>query len=77
MSETYPMNPHTRKGQAKANFAHEVLSSRWKKAQAAIVRLPDYYGATSQMAFLDPTLQGLVRGTPTIFKGNVRNDVPD
>ncbi len=72
VGETYPMNPHTRKGQAKLAFAHEVHSSRWKNARATIVRLPDYYGPTSQMAFLDPTLQGLVRGTPTIFIGSLR-----
>ncbi len=72
VTETYPMIPHTRKGRAKLAFAREVLSIRWKKARAVIVRLPDYYGPTSQMAFLDPTLQGLVRGQPTIFVGSLR-----
>lgn len=37
-----------------------------------IVRLPDYYGATSQNSYLQPTLNGLAANKMTVFIGDLK-----
>lgn len=70
IDETFPHNAHTKKGRLKADLAQLIFSNRWRRAEPLIVRLPDYYGPTSKLAYLNPTLEGLAQGKPTIFFGN-------
>ncbi len=72
VEETYPFLAHTKKGKIKIAFANLVFSDQWKNAKPLIARLPDYYGPTSQLAYLNPTFDGLVNGKPTIFFGSLK-----
>ncbi|PJZ69291.1 epimerase [Leptospira perolatii] len=72
VTEDYPFSPHTKKGKLKEAFANLVFSNRWKKAKPLIVRLPDYYGPTSQAAYLDPTFEALANGKPALFFGPLK-----
>lgn len=72
VSERDPLAAHTRKGRAKVEFERLVFSDSWKMAKALIVRLPDYYGPTSQLAYLNPTLEGLAKGRFGIFFGSLK-----
>lgn len=72
IGETFPHKAHTKKGRLKADLARMVFSDEWRRALPLIVRLPDYYGPTSKMAYLNPTLEGLAHGRPTVFFGNLK-----
>ncbi|GGE32900.1 epimerase [Pullulanibacillus camelliae] len=70
--ETHPKHPHTKKGKLRLAFEALIFSDKWQRAQPLIVRLPDYYGATSQNSYLQPTLEGIAANRPTIFIGNLK-----
>lgn len=70
--EYHPMEPHTRKGKLKVKLERLIFSGQWTRAKALIVRLPDYYGISSQNTYLQPTLEGIAANKPTIFMGNLK-----
>ncbi|MEK4299429.1 SDR family oxidoreductase [Oceanobacillus sp. FSL W8-0428] len=70
--ENHPQNPHTKKGKLRVVFEQLIFSEKWKRAEALIVRLPDYYGPTSQNSYLQPTLDGVAAGKASIFIGNLK-----
>lgn len=70
--ENHPQNPHTKKGKLRVAFEQLIFSGKWKRAKALIVRLPDYYGPTSQNSYLQPTLDGVAAGKTSIFIGNLK-----
>ncbi|UUI40396.1 SDR family oxidoreductase [Oceanobacillus oncorhynchi] len=70
--ENHPQHPHTKKGKLRVAFEHLIFSGKWKRAKALIVRLPDYYGPTSQNSYLQPTLDGMAAGKMSIFIGNLQ-----
>jgi len=72
VEEDYLHLAHTKKGKIKVEFARMIFSGLWKKAKPLIVRLPDYYGPTSKLAYLNPTLDGLASGKPGIFFGSLK-----
>ncbi|MFD2208531.1 SDR family NAD(P)-dependent oxidoreductase [Virgibacillus halophilus] len=69
--ENHPKQPHTKKGKLRVEFEKLIFSNKWKNAEALIVRLPDYYGATSQNSYLQPTLEGMAAKKISIFIGNM------
>jgi nucleoside-diphosphate-sugar epimerase len=71
VTEDHPKNPHTKKGRLRVEFEELIFDKKWEKSQALIVRLPDYYGPTSQNAYLHPTLQGIVSNQIAIFIGDL------
>ncbi|MFJ7939121.1 SDR family NAD(P)-dependent oxidoreductase [Peribacillus sp. NPDC096622] len=70
--ENHPKQPHTKKGQIRLEFEKLIFSQKWKNARALIVRLPDYYGATSQNSYLQPTLNGLAANKTSVFIGDLK-----
>ncbi|MFD0679628.1 MULTISPECIES: SDR family oxidoreductase [unclassified Paenibacillus] len=71
VTEDHPKNPHTNKGKIRVEFEKLIFNKKWQHAQALIVRLPDYYGPTSQNAYLHPTLQGIAANKTSIFIGDL------
>ncbi|UOB81908.1 SDR family oxidoreductase (plasmid) [Bacillus sp. ZJS3] len=70
--ENHPKQPHTKKGKIRVEFEQLIFDKKWKNAKALIVRLPDYYGITSQNSYLHPTLTGLTGNKTSIFIGNLK-----
>ncbi|MGF9829284.1 SDR family oxidoreductase [Bacillus anthracis] len=70
--ENHPKQPHTKKGKIRVGFEQLIFDKKWKNAKALIVRLPDYYGITSQNSYLHPTLTGLAGNKTSIFIGNLK-----
>ncbi|GLO68107.1 SDR family oxidoreductase [Oceanobacillus kimchii] len=70
--ESHPHQPHTKKGKLRVEFEQLIFNSKWKNAKALIVRLPDYYGPTSQNSYLQPTLEGIAANKTSIFIGNLK-----
>ncbi|HDR4514580.1 SDR family NAD(P)-dependent oxidoreductase [Bacillus anthracis] len=70
--ENHPKQPHTKKGKIRVGFEKLIFDKKWKNAKALIVRLPDYYGITSQNSYLHPTLTGLAGNKISIFIGNLK-----
>ncbi|MFS0560433.1 SDR family oxidoreductase [Terribacillus sp. 179-K 1B1 HS] len=70
--ENHPRHPHTKKGKIRMEFEQLIFSNKWKKAKPLIVRLPDYYGSTSQNSYLQPTLEGMAANKTSIFIGNLK-----
>ncbi|MBZ6022590.1 SDR family oxidoreductase [Bacillus cereus] len=70
--ENHPKQPHTKKGKIRVEFEQLIFDKKWKNAKALIVRLPDYYGITSQNSYLHPTLTGLAGNKISIFIGNLK-----
>ncbi|MEN1968445.1 SDR family oxidoreductase [Lentibacillus sp. N15] len=70
--ENHPRKPHTKKGKIRVEFEQLIFSKRWKRAKALIVRLPDYYGPTSQNSYLQPTLEGMASNKISVFIGNLK-----
>ncbi|MFC0211983.1 NAD-dependent epimerase/dehydratase family protein [Paenibacillus chartarius] len=71
-TEDHPKRPHTRKGKTRLAYEQLIFDGRFHRAQAAIVRLPDYYGPTANEAsYLGSTLEGIALGKPTAFIGNL------
>ncbi|MCT1577069.1 SDR family oxidoreductase [Oceanobacillus kimchii] len=70
--ENHPHHPHTKKGKLRVEFEQLIFNSKWKNAKALIVRLPDYYGPTSQNSYLQPTLEGIAANKTSIFIGNLK-----
>ncbi|MBM7542286.1 SDR family oxidoreductase [Amphibacillus cookii] len=70
--ESHPHQPHTKKGKIRVEFEQLIFSPKWKRARALIVRLPDYYGPTSQNSYLQPTLEGMAANKISIFIGNLK-----
>ncbi|CAH0268368.1 hypothetical protein SRABI96_03621 [Peribacillus sp. Bi96] len=70
--ESHPKQPHTKKGEIRVEFEKLIFSQKWENAKALIVRLPDYYGATSQNSYLQPTLDGLAANKTTVFIGDLK-----
>ncbi|MCD7036436.1 SDR family oxidoreductase [Metabacillus sp. GX 13764] len=70
--ENHPKQPHTKKGKIRVEFEQLIFSSKWKRAKALIVRLPDYYGPTSQNSYLQTTLEGIAANKTSFFIGNLR-----
>ncbi|SDC58395.1 Nucleoside-diphosphate-sugar epimerase [Terribacillus halophilus] len=70
--ENHPRHPHTKKGRIRMEFEQLIFSNKWKKAKPLIVRLPDYYGSTSQNSYLQPTLEGMAANKTSIFIGNLK-----
>ncbi|MFD1337090.1 SDR family oxidoreductase [Oceanobacillus iheyensis] len=70
--EAHPHQPHTKKGKLRVEFEQLIFNSKWKNAKALIVRLPDYYGPTSQNSYLQPTLEGIAANKTSIFIGNLK-----
>lgn len=69
--EVDPPQPVSRKGEVKQRCADVILSPKWNRARAQIVRLPDYFGPTSQAAYLDTTLRSLVAGRWGVYLGSL------
>jgi nucleoside-diphosphate-sugar epimerase len=69
--ESHPKQPHTKKGKIRVEFENLIFDKKWKKGKALIVRLPDYYGITSQNSYLQPTLTGLAGNKISVFIGNL------
>lgn len=73
VTEEHPKQPHTRKGRIRLAFGEMVMGSRWSRARALIVRLPDYYGPTANEAsYLGSTLAAVAAGKLAFFIGNMR-----
>lgn len=70
--ENHQKQPHTKKGKLRVEFENLIFSNKWENAKALIVRLPDYYGATSQSSYLQPTLEGMAARKISIFIGNLK-----
>ncbi|WHZ58811.1 NAD-dependent epimerase/dehydratase family protein [Metabacillus hrfriensis] len=70
--ENHLKQPHTKKGSIRVEFENLVFDKKWKNAKALIVRLPDYYGVTSQNSYLQPTLTGLAADKISVFIGNLK-----
>lgn len=70
--ENHPKHPHTKKGKIRVEFEKLILSDRWQNAKPLIVRLPDYYGPSSQNAYLQPTLEGMAENKVSMFIGNLK-----
>ncbi|UOQ83513.1 SDR family oxidoreductase [Gracilibacillus salinarum] len=70
--ESHPHQPHTKKGRIRVEFEQLIFSPKWNRAKALIVRLPDYYGPTSQNSYLQPTLEGMAANKISIFIGNLK-----
>ncbi|MGX1827697.1 NAD-dependent epimerase/dehydratase family protein [Paenibacillus taichungensis] len=71
VTEEHPKQPHTRKGKTRLAFEQMLFSSKWRKAQVMIVRLPDYYGPTAnQASYLGATLEAIAEGKMAFFIGN-------
>ncbi|GGH73122.1 nucleoside-diphosphate-sugar epimerase [Pullulanibacillus pueri] len=70
--ESHPKQPHTKKGKLRLEFENLIFNNKWMKANPLIVRLPDYYGATSQNAYLQPTLEGIAANKKSVFIGNLK-----
>lgn len=70
--ENHPKQPHTKKGKLRVEYENLVFSNKWENAKALIVRLPDYYGATSQNSYLQPTLEGMASQKMSMFFGNLK-----
>ena len=70
--ENHPKQPHTKKGKLRVAFEDLIFSTKWKNASPLIVRLPDYYGITSQNAYLQPTLEGMATHKVSIFIGDLK-----
>ncbi|MCU4992170.1 SDR family NAD(P)-dependent oxidoreductase [Bacillus cereus] len=70
--ENHPKQPHTKKGKIRVEFEELIFENKCKNAKALIVRLPDYYGITSQNSYLHPTLTGLAGNKISIFIGNLK-----
>ncbi|WP_130859473.1 SDR family oxidoreductase [Gracilibacillus phocaeensis] len=70
--ESHPHQPHTKKGKIRVEFEQLIFSPEWKRANSLIVRLPDYYGPTSQNSYLQPTLEGIAANKISIFIGNLK-----
>lgn len=70
--ENHPQNPHTKKGKIRVEFENLIFSDKWKNAKALIVRLPDYYGPSSQTSYLQFTLEGMASQKSSIFLGNLK-----
>ncbi len=64
--------PVSRKGSVKQACAEKIFDPRWKRLKAMVVRLPDYYGPTSQLAYLDTTLEALANRKFGVFIGDTR-----
>ncbi|QKI82909.1 NAD-dependent epimerase/dehydratase family protein [Kroppenstedtia eburnea] len=71
-NENHPKQPHTKKGKIRVEFENLIFSNKWKNAEALIVRLPDYYGPTSQNSYLQPTLEGMAANKISVFIGNLK-----
>lgn len=71
-NENHPKQPHTKKGKLRVEYENLIFSNKWKNAKALIVRLPDYYGATSQGSYMQPTLEGMANKKVSIFLGNLK-----
>ncbi|SLJ99742.1 MULTISPECIES: SDR family NAD(P)-dependent oxidoreductase [unclassified Paenibacillus] len=73
VTEEHPKQPHTRKGKTRLAFEQMLFSSKWRKAQVMIVRLPDYYGPTAnQASYLGSTLEAIAEGKMTFFIGTMK-----
>lgn len=70
--ENHPKQPHTKKGKIRVEFEKLIFNKKWKKAKPLIVRLPDYYGPTSQNSYLQPTLTGIAANKISVFIGNLK-----
>ncbi|MDZ5722188.1 SDR family NAD(P)-dependent oxidoreductase [Bacillus sp. SN1] len=70
--ENHPKQPHTKKGKLRVAFENLIFSRKWENAKPLIVRLPDYYGPTSQNSYLQPTLEGMAAHKIPIFIGNLK-----
>lgn len=70
--ENHPKQPHTKKGRLRVEYENLIFSNKWENAKALIVRLPDYYGATSQNSYLQPTLERLTAQKLSVFRGNLK-----
>lgn len=70
VEETYVRKPNSKKGIIRIEMEKLIFSSRWKQSKPLIVRLPDYYGPTSKNSYLNPTLEGLAFGKPSLFIGD-------
>ncbi|UOQ84714.1 epimerase [Gracilibacillus salinarum] len=70
--ESHPHQPHTKKDKIRVEFGKLIFSSKWRRAEALIVRLAYYYGPTSQDSYLQPTLEGRAANKITIFIGNLK-----
>ncbi len=71
--ENHPKQPHTKKGKLRVAYENLIFSNKWKNAKALIVRLPDYYGATSQGSYMQPTLEGMANKKVSIFFWELEN----
>ncbi|MCM3713455.1 NAD(P)H-binding protein [Alkalihalobacillus oceani] len=71
-NESHPKHPHTKKGKLRVDYEKLIFSNKWQNAKALIVRLPDYYGATSQGSYMQPTLEGMANKKVSIFFGNLK-----
>ncbi|WIY59483.1 SDR family oxidoreductase [Bacillus arachidis] len=70
--EDHPKQPHTKKGKIRVEFENLIFDRKWQSAKALIVRLPDYYGITSQNSYLQPTLNGFAENKISVFIGNLK-----
>lgn len=71
--ENHPKLPHTKKGKIRLQFENLIFdSNKWKNTKPLIVRLPDYFGPSSQNSYLQPTINGVLNNNNTIFIGNLK-----
>lgn len=72
VAEDSPPRPVSRKGEVKQACAEKIFAPKWKRSRFMIVRMPDYYGPTSQLAYLDTTLQAMADKKFGVFIGGLR-----
>ncbi|MBU8916048.1 NAD(P)H-binding protein [Bacillus sp. FJAT-29953] len=72
VDEEHSKKPHTKKGKIKLELERLILSDQFKKANPLIVRLPDYYGTSSNLnSYLGMTLLNISKGKLSFYIGSL------
>lgn len=72
VDEDHSKEPHTKKGKIKLELENLILSDQWKNAIPLIVRLPDYYGPSSNLnSYLGMTILNISKGKISSYIGSL------
>lgn len=72
VDEEHSKKPHTKKGKIKLELENLILSDQWKNANPLIVRLPDYYGPSSNLnSYLGMTILNISKGKISSYIGSL------
>lgn len=72
VDEDHSKKPHTKKGKIKLELENLIFSDQWKNAIPLIVRLPDYYGPSSNLnSYLGMTILNISKGKISSYIGSL------